>query len=104
MQVIQFNINNFSFKGNDKIVDIYTLNNGEGIKLTNNIIIEIYVQNLRKKWYNKGIKSLNEEERYTLALVEPNIDMSLELGKDIDIMGEYIGEVEEEIERIKEID
>ena len=99
MQVIQFNINNYSFKGNDKIVDIYTLNNGEGIKMTNNIIIiEIYVPNLRKKWYNKGIKSLSEEERYALALVEPNIDMSLELGKDIDIMEEYIDEVEEVVD------
>ena len=99
IQVIQFNINNFSFKGNDKIVEVYTLNNREGIKLTNNIvIIEIYIPNLRKKWYTSGIESLSEEERYILALVEPDITSSLKLGKDIDIMEEYIDEVEEVVD------
>lgn len=95
-QVIQFNINNFSFKNYDKIVDIYTFNNIDGIRLTNNIIIiQIYIPNLRKKWYNKGIKSLSEEERYALALVEPDIISSQELGKDIKIMEEYMEESEE---------
>ena len=48
-QVIQININNFSFIGNDKIVDIYSFQNEEGIVLNNKItIIQIYVPNLRK--------------------------------------------------------
>ena len=48
-QVIQININNFSFIRNDKIVDIYSFKNDCGIILNDKIIIiQIYVPNLRK--------------------------------------------------------
>ena len=37
-------MNNFSFKGNDKIIDIYTLQNSEGIMLDNKLIfIQIHL-------------------------------------------------------------
>ncbi len=95
MQVIQFNLNNFSFKTNDKIIDIYTMQNKEGIRLHNKIIIiQIYIPNLRRKWYTKGIQSLTEEERYALALIEKDIVTSKELGGGINIMEEYMEEVE----------
>lgn len=90
-QVIQFNLNNFSFIGNDKIVDIYSIQNNEGLVLNDKLIfINIYVPNLKQKWYNLGIQNLTEEERYLLVLVEPNIDLSKEIGGDIDIMIEYV--------------
>ena len=61
-QVIQFNLNNFSFKGNDKIIDIYGVKNDSDLTLSDKIIfVQIYVPNLRKKWYNEGIESLNEK-------------------------------------------
>ena len=45
-QVVQINLNNFSFEGSNKIIDIYTLKNEDGINLTNKIIIvQIYVPN-----------------------------------------------------------
>jgi len=92
-QVIQINLNNFSIKGNDKIIDIYAIQNGSGVRLTNKItIIQIYVPNIRKKWYTKGIESLSEAEKYILGLVEPNIEASNELGKGNAIMEEYINE------------
>jgi len=95
-QVIQFNLNNFSYNGNDKIIDIYTVQNDEGLVLNNKLIfIQIYVPNLRRKWYNLGIEGLLEEERYILAMVEPSISTSIDLGKGIDIMEEYINESEE---------
>ena len=53
-------------------------------------IIQIYVPNLRKKCYNEGKEKLSEEERYLLGLVEENNDFSKELGKDLDIMIEYV--------------
>ena len=63
-QVIQFNLNNFAFKGNDKIVDIYTVTNEANIRLSNKLIfIQIFVPNRRKKWYTKGIESLSEKEK-----------------------------------------
>ncbi|MBQ3306626.1 MAG: Rpn family recombination-promoting nuclease/putative transposase [Bacilli bacterium] len=90
-QVIQINLNNFSFEGNDKIVDIYSIQNDEGIVLNNKIVfIQLYIPKLREKWYNEGIENLREEERYLLGLVEPNIDDSLELGGDIELMIEYV--------------
>ena len=94
-QVIQFNLNNFAFKGNDKIIDIYTVTNDDNIGLSNKLIfVQIYVPNLRKKWYTKGIKSLSEEEKYILALVEMDLDKLNDLGGE-NIMDEYVKEAEE---------
>ncbi len=91
-QVIQFNLNNFAFKENKKIIDIYTVTNDENIGLSNKIVfIQIYVPNLRKKWYTKGIKSLNEQEKYILALVEMDLSKIDKLGGDI-VMREYVDE------------
>ena len=93
-QVIQFNLNNFAFKGNDKIVDIYTVTNNDNIGLSNKLIfVQIYVPNLRKKWYTKGMKSLSEEEKYILALVEMDLDKLNDLGGE-NIMDEYVKEAE----------
>lgn len=90
-QVVQINLNNFSFEENDKTIDIYTLKNDEGLNLTNKIIIvQIYVPNLRKKWYTSGISNLNELERYILTLAERSIEDSKELGKGHKIMEDYI--------------
>ena len=94
-QVIQFNLNNFAFKGNDKIIDIYTVTNDDNIGLSNKLIfVQIYVPNLRKKWYTKGMKSLSEEEKYILALVEMDLDKLNDLGGE-NIMDEYVKEAEE---------
>ena len=95
IQVIQFNLNNFAFKGIGKIVDIYTVTNDDNIGLSNKLIfVQIYVPNLRKKWYTKGIKSLSEEEKYILALVEMDLDKLNDLGGE-NIMDEYVKEAEE---------
>ena len=45
--------------------------------------------------YNQGIENLSEEERYLLGLIEPNINLSKELGGKIDIMIEYVNEAGE---------
>ena len=94
-QVIQFNLNNFSFKGNDKIIDIYGVKNDDDLTLSDKIIfVQIYVPNLRKKWYNEGIESLNEAEKYILALVEMDIEKLKSLGGE-ELMEEYVKEAEE---------
>ena len=95
-QTIQININNFGFKGNEEIIDKYTLQNEQGIRLTNKIIIiNIYVPKLREKRYNKGIEGLKEEERYLLALIEEDEELAKELGKGDPIMEEYVKEARE---------
>ncbi len=94
-QTIQININNFAFQGNEKIIDTYYLQNEEGIKLTDKVIIvNIYVPKLREKMYNLGIGSLDEKERYLLTLIEQEIKLSKELSKGDKIMEEYVDEAE----------
>ena len=95
-QVIQFNLNNFSFIGNDNIVETYYSCNEEGLRLDNKIIfIQIYVPNLVKKCYTKGINELKEMERFILTLVEKNVEYCKQVGKGINIMEEYEDEAEE---------
>ena len=94
-QVIQINLNNFSFTSNNKIIDIYTESNEDGLVLSDKLVfIQIYVPNLRKKWYNEGEKSLSEREKYILALVDMDLDKLKGLG-DEKVMNEYLKEAEE---------
>ena len=95
-QVIQININNFSFEGIDKIVDKYYIQNDEGIKLNNKLIfIQIYIPNLRRKCYNEGKDNLSKEEKYALMLVECDVELSKELAEGDILMEEYIEEAME---------
>ena len=94
-QVIQINLNNFSFTSNNKIIDIYTESNEDNLVLSDKLVfIQIYVPNLRKKWYNGGEKSLSEREKYILALVDMDLDKLKGLG-DEKVMNEYLKEAEE---------
>jgi predicted transposase/invertase (TIGR01784 family) len=90
---VQVNINNFSFKNNDKIFDIFMNQNKDGIVLDDHkIFINIYIPNLRRKCYTKGIESLEEVEKYLLVLTEKGIRETKEIGGNIGIMEEYIDE------------
>ena len=93
-QVIQINLNNFSFTSNNKIIDIYTESNEDNLVLSDKLVfIQIYVPNLRKKWYNEGEESLSEREKYILALVDMDLDKLKGLG-DEKVMNEYLKEAE----------
>ena len=75
-RTVQLNFNNFSFEGRDEVMDVFTLSN-ENIALTDKIIIVlIYLPNLYKKMYNKGIENLNEFERFILVMADENIEFS----------------------------
>ena len=55
------NINNFSFKGCDKVVDFYYDRNEDNIILSKKIIKkQIYVPNLVRKWYDLGEEKLDK--------------------------------------------
>jgi predicted transposase/invertase (TIGR01784 family) len=93
---LSLNLNNFSIKGNDKIIDIYGIQNEDGVFLTDKIIIiQIYIPNLRKKWYTEGVEKLNELERYLLTLVERKVEDALEFGIGDTLMEEYVKEAKE---------
>ena len=87
--VIQININNFTFEGNSKIKEEYSLRNEEGEKLTEKLkFIHIYLPNIRKKCYNK--EKLNVLERLLLAFNEEE-NLS-DITKGDRIMEEYVKE------------
>jgi predicted transposase/invertase (TIGR01784 family) len=93
---VQVNINNFSFKNNDNIFDIFMFQNKDGLVLDDHkIIINIYIPNLRRKCYNEGIEKLEEVEKYLLVLTEKGINEAKEIGGNIEIMDEYIDEAVE---------
>lgn len=95
-QVILINLNNFSFKGNDKIIDTYSIRNEENIILTKKLVnIQIYIPNLVRKWYNLGVQNLNEMERYLLTLVLQKGKDSKEVGGGNQFMEEYIKDATE---------
>ena len=94
-QVILININNFSFKGNNKIVDTFYMKNEDSIILSKKmIIIQIYIPNLIRKWYNCGIQNLTESERYLLTLVLQDNKKLNEVGGN-EFMKEYIKDATE---------
>ena len=90
--VIQININNFTFEGNSKIMEEYSLRNEEGEKLTEKLkFIHIYLPNIRKKCYNK--EKLNVLERLLLAFNEEE-NLS-DITKGDRIMEEYVKDAKE---------
>ncbi len=90
---IQININNFSFKRNNKSIEEYFIQNEEYV-LTDKIkYIFIYLPNIRKKYYNK--EKINALEKLMLVLNEPK---GSEIEKEVKgekIMEEYRKEAEE---------
>lgn len=92
-QSLLININNFAYKGKEKIKYVCYLKDNENEALTDKlIVIQIYIPNLIKKWYTSGVENLTEEEKYLLTLVIPEIETALKIGKDYAIMEEYINE------------
>lgn len=92
-QSLLININNFAYKGKEQVKYISYLKDNENEALTDKlIVVQIYIPNLVKKWYTSGVEMLNEEEKYLLTLVIPEIETALEIGKDHAIMEEYINE------------
>ena len=90
-QIIQLNINNFSFKDKEEIFDTYVLRDKVGTVMSDKIIfIQIYIPNLIKKWYSSGVEQLSEIEKFLLVLTESDIKTSYDLGGDIEYMNEYI--------------
>ena len=89
--MIQISTNNFAFEGRDEVFNIHCDQDNKGEIYNDKLIfIEIYIPNLRKKWYNK--EELSEVEKYLLSLLETDIPTSLELGREDTIMNDYISE------------
>ena len=118
--VVQININNFFFKGNNQGEEEYSLKNNKGELLTDKIkIFNIYLPLIRKKYYNGGELSdleklmlvFNEEDNEELSKVYEGESIMEEYVKDAkrasmedDIVGLYDKELHEEKLRITELE
>jgi len=92
-KVIQININNFSFYGDNSIINEFEIKNNNGVLLTDKIkFIYISIPNIRKKWYNNDI--LNELEKFILFMCEEDISISKKISEGNEIMNEYIDDAE----------
>lgn len=116
--VIQININNFTFEGNDKIKEEYSLRNEEGEEFTEKLkFIHIYLPNIRKKCYNK--EKLSDLERLLLTfneneklkditkgnkIMEEYVKESIKASESEEIIGLYDKELHLEKLRLSEID
>ena len=86
---MQINLNNFTFENNDREVEEYALRNENGEYLTEKIkIINIYLPNIRKKYYNK--EELNELDKVMLVLNEEDNNNLSKLYKGEKVMEDYV--------------
>ncbi len=89
---IQTNLCNYSYKGNDNLIDVFFIQNEKYILTDKLIFVFIYLPKLKKLCYNKDIKDLNELEKYLSLLVETNIKKALEIAKGDKDMEEFVNE------------
>ena len=88
-KILQINLNNFTFENNDREAEEYALRNENGEYLTEKIkIINIYLPNIRKKYYNK--EKLNELDKVMLVLNEEDNNNLSKLYKGEKVMEDYV--------------
>ena len=88
-KVIQININNFSFEGNDNVIEkfMFTREDGKYFLTDKIVIFNIYLPKIKEKYYNNDEVNLLE----TLLLVfNENSDEIHELALGDEIMEDYI--------------
>lgn len=96
--VLQINLNNFCYKDDLEIKrNFYLLSEDNKLASNSLVIVDIYLPNIKKKMYNKGIKNLNELKRFLLIGLEDDREKALEYIGDDTIMKEY----EEAIDEIR---
>ena len=90
-KILQINLNNFTFENNDREAEEYALRNENGEYLTEKIkIINIYLPNIRKKYYNK--EKLNELDKVMLVLNEEDNNNLSKLYKGEKVMEDYVND------------
>ena len=94
-QTILVNLNNYCYEKDDKVRRDIALFDQDGNLYTNTlVIVDIYLPNIKKKCYTKGIKALSEMERFLLIGIEQDIRSADQyIGEDI-VMEEFMKESE----------
>ncbi|HBA37926.1 MAG TPA: hypothetical protein DCY94_04320 [Firmicutes bacterium] len=89
MNYCQVNLNNFSLKGHDEVYEVYKTIDERGDLYGYQFFVNVFLLNLRDKYYNDGIKALSKCERYIMGLVETSKARVSELKKGSKILMEY---------------
>ncbi len=91
---IQININNFAIKGEKRSTVLYYISDEKGNPLTDDlIIIQIYLPNIRRKWYNK--EELTEMDKILLVYNEDTNNLDPKLYEGDKNMEKYLKEAED---------
>ena len=91
--LLQLNINNFTFEGNDKTIEVFYLQSDENILTDKIIYVYVYLPNIRKKFYNK--EELSEMEKFMLIMNEKGSEEIKKMAKENKIFEEYRKDAEE---------
>ena len=90
-KVLQINITNFTFEGNESCEEEYFLRDKNGNILTDKIrILYFYLPKIREKYYNKS--NLSEIEKLLLVFNEQESKELSEIMEGHEIMEEYVKE------------
>lgn len=88
--VIQINFNNFSYGENCPEEEVFRMmsDKRENSLLDNFQIVNIYLPEIRKKYYNE--KEINEIEKMLLVMMTTSVEEAEKIGKGRKLMEEYI--------------
>ena len=93
-QVIQINLNNFCYEGDNRIRRDFVWMDEEGVILTNQlVIVDIYLPNIVKKCYNGD--ELSEMERFLKIGMEESKKKALEYAGDDQVMKELADKMDD---------
>ncbi len=91
---LQINLNDFE-PPHDKTMDVFITENRMDDMLIPQIFVNIYIPNLKKLYYNKGIEGLTRFERSILVMVVTKKSEALELAEGDEVMTDYVKEAQE---------
>lgn len=88
--VIQINFNNFSYGENCPVEETFRMmsDQRENSLLENFQIVNIYLPEIRRKYYNEG--EITEVEKMLLVMMETSVEEAKKIGKGRKLMEEYI--------------
>ena len=92
-EVIQININNFTFVDMDRSMTI-NITRDESFMRTSVVIIDIYLPNMMRKYKERDIESLSEQERVVLSMFISKKKEAIMLSKGDETLMEYIDKLE----------
>ncbi len=85
--VFQLNINNFTLRGIDELINVSLTLDEKSRMRTNILFVDVYLPHLVSKYKKEGLSKLNEEERMILGMFTPSEKKAIKItGRDENTM------------------